>query len=109
MPMSPDHNVATCDSCDGRIRWAITEHGRRQAIDADPNEQGNLAAHVNGTGTLKVRVLTKERDRLEGTEWRAMPHVATCRNPQPRVRRPSSRPGRRAAVRPGVWAQRWPR
>ncbi|MEU1496097.1 hypothetical protein [Streptomyces sp. NPDC005732] len=105
--MSSDHNVATCDGCLARIRWAITEHGRRQAIDADPNADGNLAAHVNGTGTLKVRVLTKERDRLEGTEWRAMPHVATCRNPRPRVPRSSRQQQRRPVVRPGTW--RWTR
>ncbi|MGW3410289.1 hypothetical protein [Streptomyces sp. NPDC000888] len=101
-----DHNVEQCTLCHARIRWAITERGRRQPIDADPNEAGNLAAHTSGTGTLKVRVLTRERDRLEGTEWRAMPHAATCT--LPRARRPSSRPGRRAAVvRTGSW--RWAR
>jgi hypothetical protein len=100
-----DHNVERCNQCAARIRWAITERGRRQPIDAEPNEAGNLAAHVNGTGTLKVRVLTRERDRLEGTEWRAMPHAATCT--APRGRQPSSRPGRRAAVRLG--ARRWAR
>lgn len=98
-----DHNVEQCTSCYARIRWAITEHGRRQAIDADPSDDGNLGAHVNGVGTLKVRVLTKERDRLEGTEWRAMPHAATCTVPRPRQ---PTRPGRRAAVRPRMWPQR---
>lgn len=100
-----DHNVAQCPQCQADIRWAITEHGRRQPIDAQPDEAGNLAAHTNGTGTLKVRVLTKERDRLEGTEWRAMPHVATCKGPRPP--RPVHRAPRRAAVRPGAW--RWAR
>ncbi|MGW0821791.1 hypothetical protein [Streptomyces sp. NPDC002845] len=101
-----DHDVAMCDSCLARIRWAITVNGRRQAINADSDDNGNLAVYRDGTGTLRVRVLHGERDRLEGTEWRAMPHAATCANPRPRPR-PSSRPGRRATVRPGTW--RWPR
>lgn len=105
--MPSDHNVSTCDGCLARIRWAITAHGRRQAINAEPDTAGNLAAYVDGTGTLKVRVLTADRNRLEGAEWQAMPHAATCKTPQ--VRRPSSRPGRRAAARPGTWSQRWPR
>jgi hypothetical protein len=106
--MLSEHTVDHCAQCLAAIRWAITERGRRQPIDAQPNPEGNLAAHTSGTGTLKVRVLTKERDRLEGAEWQAMPHAATCQAPRPqRPARPASRPGRRAAVRPGGW--RWAR
>ncbi|MCX4622826.1 hypothetical protein ACF09G_12945 [Streptomyces albogriseolus] len=103
--MPSDHGVVLCDGCHQRIRWAITVHGRRQAINADPDPKGNLAAHTDHTGTLKVRVLTKERPSLEHAEWQAMPHAATgCRGLQPRT---SSRPGRRATVRYGTW--RWGR
>lgn len=107
--MPSDHDVVLCDGCYARIRWAITVNGRRQALNADPDPTGNLAAHTDHTGTLKVRVLTAERDRLEGAEWQAMPHVATCASPRPRarIRQSASRPGRRAAVRPGAW--RWNR
>jgi hypothetical protein len=102
--MISDHDVQMCPGCDARIRWAITVNGKRQAINADPDDKGNLAVYRDGTGTLKARVLTLERPQLEGAEWRAMPHVATgCR---PQARR-SSRPGRRAAARPG--ALRWQR
>jgi hypothetical protein len=87
--MPSDHDVVSCDGCLERIRWAITVNGRRQAINADPDPKGNLAAHRDHTGTLKVRVLT-----------------ATCRSPRPRPRA-STRPGRRAAVRYGTW--RWGR
>lgn len=101
--MTSDHDVVLCDDCrTARIRWALTARGRRQAVDAEPNAAGNLAAYRDGTGTLRVRVLTAERDRLEGLEWQAMPHVATCARPRPRPA-PSSRPGRRAAVRHGQW------
>ncbi|MFF9269126.1 hypothetical protein EF913_28445 [Streptomyces sp. WAC04189] len=104
--MPSDHDVVLCDDCLERIRWAITVNGRRQAINADPDPEGNLAVHRDGTGTLKVRVLTKERPTLEHAEWQAKPHIATCRSPRPRTRQPS-RPGRRGAVRPGNW--RWAR
>ncbi len=104
--MPSDHTVDHCRDCFARIRWAITVNGRRQAVNADPDEAGNLAAHVDGTGTLKVRVLSAERPTLEHAEWKAMPHAATCRSPRSRTRQPS-RPGRRGAVRPGNW--RWAR
>ncbi|MFD6024529.1 hypothetical protein [Streptomyces griseoluteus] len=104
--MPSDHTVVACDGCHARIRWAITERGRRQAVNADADQAGNLAARTDHTGTLRVRVLCGERDRLEGGEWRAMPHAATCRSPRPRTHRTSSRPGRRApVVRYGSWGR----
>ncbi|MFE7236123.1 hypothetical protein ACFVAF_37025 [Streptomyces sp. NPDC057596] len=94
--MPSDHDIATCDGCFAPIRWAITVNGKRQAVNADPDPAGNLAAHTDGTGTLKVRVLS--------AEWHAMPHAATCSRPRPRTPRPSSRPGRRTpTVRYGTW------
>lgn len=103
--MPTDHTAATCSLCLALIRWAITAKGKRQAVNAAPDSAGNLACYTDGTGTLKARVLTRDRDRLEGNEWQAMPHAATCTAPRPR---PPSRPGRRAAVRPGQWP-RWAR
>ncbi|MCX4993808.1 hypothetical protein [Streptomyces longwoodensis] len=104
--MPSDHDVVLCDGCRERIRWAITVNGRRQAINADPDDTGNLGVYRDGTGTLKARALTKDRPTLEGAEWRAKPHAATCTSPRPRPR-PSSRPGRRATARYGTW--RWAR
>jgi hypothetical protein len=101
--MPSEHDVQQCPSCFARIRWAVTAAGKRQPINADPDESGNLAAYADGTGRLRVRALNKERPTLEHAEWRAMPHIATCTRPRPA--RSSSRPGRRAAVRPGAW--RW--
>jgi hypothetical protein len=103
--MPSDHDVVLCDGCLQRIRWAITVHGRRQAVNADPDERGNLAVYKDGTGTLKVRVLSGDRNRLEGAEWQAMPHAATCTGPRPRPRAASRT--RRSVVRPGTW--RWAR
>lgn len=107
MPSLSDHHIVQCDDCLERIRWAITVHGRRQAVNATPDTAGNLAVYTDGTGTLKVRVLTKERPSLEGAEWQAMPHVATCRSPRPRPRPRGASRTRRPVVRPGTW--RWAR
>ncbi|MEV6124412.1 hypothetical protein AB0M23_28545 [Streptomyces sp. NPDC052077] len=101
--MLSDHDVATCPSCGRPIRWAITARARRQAVDAAPDPAGNLAVHKDGTGTLKVRVLSPERPTLEHAEWQAMPHAATCPAPRSRTRPAASRPGRRAPARPAPW------
>jgi len=105
--MPSDHDVVACDGCLEPIRWAITVNGRRQAVNADPDPKGNLAAHRDGTGTLKVRVLSAERPTLEHAEWQAMPHAATCVSPRPRPRPRAASRARRPVVRPGAW--RWTR
>lgn len=106
--MPTEHGVTNCPSCHGRIRWAVTAAGKRQPVNADPDEKGNLAVYTDGTGTFKARVLTKDRPDLEHLEWRAMPHVATCAGPKPRVvplaRVVPFRP-RRPVVRRGPWQQ----
>ena len=103
MPSLSDHGVVLCDGCSERIRWAITEKGNRQPINADPDEEGNLAVRRDGTGTLKARVLAGDRKQLEGAEWQAMPHAATCKAPRPRPRAASRT--RRPVIRPGAWAR----
>ncbi len=105
--MPSDHDVARCEGCLERIRWAITVNGRRQAVNADPDPKGNLAAHTDGTGTLKVRVFSTERPTLEHAEWQAMPHAATCKSPRPRPRPRGASSSSRPVVRPGAW--RWTR
>lgn len=99
MPSAAD--VAHCDHCYARILWTVTAVGNRQAVNADPDAAGNLAVYADATGRLRSRGLTKERPTLEHSEWRAMPHAATCT--RPRTPRRTSRPARRAAT----W--RWPR
>lgn len=100
MPTSPA-TAAPCPSCGAPVRWAVTAAGRRQAVNADPDPAGNLGAYTDGTGRLRVRVLTTERPTLEHAEWRAMPHVATCTRPTRRSRTPQ--PRERAGVRPAPW------
>ncbi|MFE9737317.1 hypothetical protein [Streptomyces sp. NPDC006477] len=102
--MTTPHGSTPCPSCGQPIRWAVTAAGRRQALNALADPAGNLGAYADGTGRLRVRVLTAERPTLEGAEWRAMPHAATCTRPQPR----RSVPRQRTGVRPAPW-QGWKR
>lgn len=102
--MPTSHGVTACARCRARIRWAMTESGKRQAVDAAPSLEGNLACYTDGTETLRVRVLTKERPDLDHLEWRAMPHAATCGAPRPRGRVPHQRG---TVLRPAPW--RWGR
>lgn len=91
--MPSTHDVAICDFCSGRIRWTVTAAGNRQAVNADPNPEGNLAVYTDATGRLRSRGLTKERPTLEHSEWQAMPHAAECKRPvPPRAARPGRRP-----------------
>ncbi|RSS51386.1 hypothetical protein [Streptomyces sp. WAC01280] len=93
-----------CPSCEQPIRWAVTAAGHRQALNPTADPAGNLGAYTDGTGRLRVRALTAERPSLEGAEWRAMPHAATCTRPRPR----RSVPRQRTGVRPAPW-QGWTR
>lgn len=99
MPSAAD--VAYCDHCYARILWTVTAAGNRQAVNADPDATGNVAVYTDVTGRYRSRAITKDRPSLEGSEWQAMPHAATCT--RPRTARRTSRPARRAAT----W--RWPR
>ncbi|WP_425244825.1 hypothetical protein [Streptomyces sp. NEAU-NA10] len=105
--MPSRQGVTTCPSCNEPIRWAITEAGRRQPVNPEPDDRGNVAVYTDATGTLRARALTKDRPTPEHLEWRAMPHVATCAGPEPRVL-PSAQViplarRRRPAVRRGPW------
>ncbi|MEV3995781.1 hypothetical protein AB0K62_08825 [Streptomyces halstedii] len=96
-------HLTTCRRCGARICWALTTaNGRRQPVDAEPTEAGNLAVMQGPDGVLYVRSVTAARPDIRPGEWQAMPHHATC--PSPR----SSSSGQRArtGVRPAPWAQR---
>lgn len=93
MPGTQD--VTQCERCGARIRWTVTAKGLPQPVNADPDPTGNTAVYADVTGRLRSRGLTTERPTLEGAEWLAMPHAATCKVPPPR-RRTGARPGRRS-------------
>ncbi|MFR9675780.1 hypothetical protein [Streptomyces sp. TR02-1] len=57
-----------------------------QLVDPEPTEQGNTVALLDGTGTWRSRVPTKERP-ADPWEKPVMPHVATCRVRTRRERR----------------------
>lgn len=103
MPSAAD--VVACDYCGADIIWTITTAGHRMPVNAEPDDRGNQAVRADVTGTMRSRALAADRPSLEGGEWQAMPHFATCTRPRPprTPRRTTTRPARRA----GTW--RWTR
>jgi hypothetical protein len=102
-PQQEKTGPGTCDRCGARVLWCLTDANRR-AIAVDPAEDatGNQAVRIDSSGLYWARQLTKARPVAEQREVLRRPHIASCtRRPRPT----SSRPGRRAAVRPGAW--RW--
>lgn len=96
MPSAAD--VVTCDGCHAPIRWTVTAAGKRLAVNAEPDSNGNQAVHADGVGRVRSRAITADRPTLEGAEWLAMPHVAPCPRPPllpPRAPRPARRPAPR--------------
>jgi hypothetical protein len=100
MPSAAD--VALCNQCHAPIRWTVTATGKRLPVNAEPDPAGNAAVHTDAVGRVRSRALTADRPTLEGSEWPAMPHAATCAQPRPRLPRQTPRPVRR----PGAWRYR---
>jgi hypothetical protein len=74
-----------CQMCKAPIVFARTMRsetgagGKLMPLDLSPNDEGNVAVRiVNGRGAMVARVLTKGEDHDHYTEYRAMPHFATC-------------------------------
>lgn len=97
------HHITRCRRCAAAICWALTTaNGRRQPIDAEPTEAGNLAVMQGPDGVLYVRSVTAARPDIRPGEWKGMPHHATCKAPPPR--RGARTPERSTSgVRPVPW------
>ncbi|MFJ8844311.1 hypothetical protein ACIRFF_15565 [Streptomyces cyaneofuscatus] len=99
----PRHLLAYCRRCRAEIVWCLTSaNGRRQPVDFEPTEEGNVAVSSGADGILYVRTVTAARPDIKPGEWQAMPHHATCKAPPPRR---SGGGGQRSAsgVRPVPW------
>ncbi|MFJ9979659.1 hypothetical protein [Streptomyces cyaneofuscatus] len=99
----PPHRITACRRCHAPIVWCLTSaNGRRQPVDAEPSEEGNVAVSSGADGILYVRTVTAARPDIKPGEWQAMPHHATCAFPPPRR---SSSGGQRSTsgVRPVPW------
>ena len=77
-------SAGVCRDCGADIIWAHTVHGKVQAIDLEPREDGNLATYRDHLGRVQVRVL-RDGEEPRAYERRAMPHAATCPRRQPRT------------------------
>ena len=78
--------------CSRPVIWAVTEAGRRQALNPEPDEAGNVAAYRDATGTWRARTLTGGA-RPAPPEKRYMPHAAVC-EPLRAGSRPGTAPAR---------------
>lgn len=73
----PKTGLGTCGACLQPIRWSITAAGKRQALNPEPDDTGNVAAYCDGLGTWRARVPTTELPQASH-ERTFMPHAATC-------------------------------
>lgn len=59
---------------------AATQAGERQPLNPRPDQDGNVLAYRDGTGTWRARSLASTKEIPPyGHEKRFMPHFATCR------------------------------
>lgn len=63
--------------CRADILWLVLDTGKRMPVDAAPNDDGNVAAMRNVTGTWLGHVLRAGEAPTPG-ERKYMPHFATC-------------------------------
>jgi hypothetical protein len=75
--MRRDTRVCSRPGCGQLIVFAVTEARKRQPLNADPDEAGNVAAWRDANGIWFARALTGDQ-RPGGGEKRMMPHAATC-------------------------------
>lgn len=76
--MSALEGFTTCpsESCGDPIRYVLTEHGSRLAIEPDPHPDGTVVVHQVGDGRVRARILTGEQLPAQVTAWRR--HDAVC-------------------------------
>lgn len=65
--------------CGRPILWAVTAHGRRQALDPEPVDDGPVAAYRTGPRTWSARSLQAACAMAAAPfEHRFNPHAMTC-------------------------------
>lgn len=77
--------------CGSPIIWAVTEAGRRQALNPEPDPAGNVAAYRTGSGTWQARSL-KAGELPARHEKRYMPHAAQCADLRASRKPPAQQP-----------------
>lgn len=68
-----------CSSCKARIRWAVTQTGRRIPLDPDPTARGNVRlepAAPAGVAQTAIVIPADQRARYAGQLY--LSHFATC-------------------------------
>lgn len=66
-----------CRSCKAPVRWVIMESGRRNPLDAEPTDRGNVALEAGGQRGIVLAGDELARARAHG-EPLYLSHFATC-------------------------------
>lgn len=69
--------IATCRSCEAEIVWALTEHGRKIPLDAQPAENGTFALSIPPDGGDPGAI---HAPKVAAPGPRYLSHFATCPN-----------------------------
>ncbi|MER7707197.1 hypothetical protein ABTX81_30390 [Kitasatospora sp. NPDC097605] len=77
MSAVPRHGLTWCRTCLQQVRRTTTAAGRVQYVDPEPNDNGNVVARLDATGTWHSRVPDADLPQAP-YERRFMPHAATC-------------------------------
>lgn len=74
-----------CTRCTRLVLWTVTRAGRYLLVDPKPDERGNQACYRKAPGSWESRSLDAA-DALPPARWehRFVPHVATCKPPEPK-------------------------
>lgn len=67
--------MTRCKACSARLRWELTEAGKRMPLDFAPNREGNVLLE-SGVARVLGRAHAAQA-RLDGRTL-YMPHHATC-------------------------------
>lgn len=84
-PTPPAHapnDRGRCRDCGEDVLWAMTERGRKLAVNPHTDDRSTFVGFRSPTGTLRIRVPTED-NRADPWEHPYMPHVATCRTQHP--------------------------
>lgn len=70
--------MSVCRGCGARIRWAVTEAGKRIPLDPEPRPDGNVHVYDGVAYVLDLDGLPLHDHRAHGDHRLYVSHFATC-------------------------------
>jgi hypothetical protein len=72
--------MSKCRGCDADINWASTPAGKSMPLDPEPHPDGNIEAHVDGSGRWHVDIVHADSQSTMFTPNLYLSHFVTCPN-----------------------------